>query len=442
MFDFISGKFADAINSLKNKSVITEKDFESFTRTLWKSLLEADVALQVAKDFIKNIKDQIISKTAIKNFSKSDTIVKIVKDELVKILGNENQAINFGSKKPYKVMMVGLQGSGKTTTSAKLALLFRAKHKKSSLLSSLDVYRPSAQKQLELLAKQTAIESIPIIAGENPEQIAKRTLSEADNHDVIIFDTAGRLHVDNELMDELKRLKEIIDPNEILFVIDSMVGQEALNIAKKFHEDLGLTGFVLTKVDSDTRGGAALSIKYNTGVPVKFMGTGENVNDLEEFHPDRIANRILGMGDIVSLIEKASSEFGEENIESLKKKIHKGKFDFNDLLTQFKTVNKLGGIAKLIKFIPGMNDVEQMIDENVIKKNLAMIHSMTKYERQNPEVINQSRKNRIAKGAAVKIGDVNGLMKKFNQARTMAMKFSKSGIKGMDNGSIKDLFKN
>lgn len=483
MFNSLSEKISKAIDSLKGKSLITEKDFEEFTKVLRRALLEADVSLPVVKEFINNVREKVIGQKAIKNFSRADSIVKIIKDELVKTLStdvpsNDNKQepitdlnnnninnslnnnfsasksssnLNLNTKKPAFIMMVGLQGSGKTTTSAKLALYLKKYEKKNILLVSLDIYRPAAQKQLKLLADQIAVDILPIIEKQLPLAIMERLLEQIKatqkdkkSYDVVILDTAGRLHIDNELMEELKNIKASASPTEILLVVDSMIGQESVNVAKHFNEALQLTGLILTRLDSDTRGGAALSMKHATGTPIKFLGSGETINDFEKFHADRIANRILGMGDIVSLVERASGEISPEQIDSLKEKLSKGKFDFNDLLAQFKTVNKMGGIAKILKFLPGLNKlpINDMIDEKVMRHNLAMVHSMTKKERANPNLINQSRKLRIAKGAGVKILAVNKLMTKFEQARTMAMRFSKMGLKDVGNTNISDLFKN
>ena len=445
MFDSLSDKFGKAINFIKGKSIITEKDFENFSKSLRRALLEADVALPVIKEFIKDIKERAVGQSVVKNFSSADSIAKVVKDVLIKILGDKTCQINLIKDQTSFIMMVGLQGSGKTTTSAKLALFLKKRKKKKVLLCSVDVYRPAAQKQLEVLAKQIDVDFVPIVPDQKPGQIIQQTLNivQNSNYDAIIIDTAGRLQIDQDLMQEICDIKSLISPSEVLLVMDAMTGQESLNIAKKFNQDVCLTGVVMTRIDSDTRGGASLSVKHATGVPIKFLGSGEAVNEFEEFHPDRMAGRILGMGDVDSLMERASEEIGEKKIDDLKKKLDKGKFDFNDLLSQFKAVSKLGGIAKIVKMIPGINKLptDQMIDETLIKKNLAMIGSMTNKERSNPEIINQSRKSRIAKGAGVKASDMNKLMKNFDRAKSMAAKFSKGGFGSVDKEDISSLLK-
>ncbi|AHX11460.1 signal recognition particle protein [Neorickettsia helminthoeca str. Oregon] len=433
MFGSLSRKISGALDGIKSKGIVTEKDFDNFVRKLRLSLLEADVPVSVTKEFISNVKEEVVGKSLRRGVSQSVTISNVIKDELIKILGGTVSKFELPKDGKSILMLVGLQGVGKTTTAAKLALFMRKKFKKKNiLLSSIDVYRPAARKQLEILARQIDVASVPIVEDDDVRMILDRTMNMFDDsYDVLILDTAGRSQIDLELMNELKLVKQDLQPCEILQVVDSMMGQDSLNVAKTFKDEIGTTGVIVSRVDSDTRGGAMLSIKHCTGLPIKFCGAGEKVNDLEEFHPDRIAGRILGMGDVESLMEYASSEMGEEKVDSLKKKIESGKFDYDDLVMQFKTIDKLGGIAKLLKFIPGINKIpmEQLTNDTVLKRNLAIIKSMTKRERKCVDVINQSRKLRIAAGAGVKTVDVNKLMRNFEQARALAVKFGKSSTK-------------
>ncbi|KYH12586.1 signal recognition particle protein [Neorickettsia sp. 179522] len=433
MFDSLSKKIGSALDGIKNRGVITEKEFDDFVRKLRLTFLEADVSLPVTKQFIANVKESVIGKSRLKGISTPAIIGSVVKEELIKILGGESQKFEFPKCGKQIFMFVGLQGVGKTTTAAKLALLIRKKFKKNILLSSLDIYRPAARKQLEILAKQIDVDSIPIVEGENIDAILKKTLdlfnNSNENYDVLIVDTAGRSQIDSVLMEELRVIKNRLQPSEIFQVLDAMMGQDSLNVAKTFHSEIGTTGVIVSRLDSDARVGSVLSVRQAVGLPIRFCGAGERVNDLEEFHPERMAGRIMGSGDIASLLEYASSEVGEERIDSMKKRIEAGKFDYDDLVLQLKSIDKLGGIAKLLRFIPGINKVpsEQFVDDSTLKRNLAMINSMTKRERACLDSINQSRKSRIASGAGVKVYEVNKLIKNFEKARLLALRMGKIG---------------
>ncbi len=432
MYSLFTGGISKILDKLRNKSLITEDDFKKTIREVRIALLEADVALKVVKDYINTVKEKVIGSNIIHGVSSGQMIIKIVQDELTKILGSKISELNLSTDLPAVIMIIGLQGSGKTTTSAKLAQYIRKKSKKNILLASLDVYRPAAQKQLEILGKQIQIDTLKIAEKESPTKITERALKEAKHHDVLILDTAGRLQIDEDLMKELQKIKLLSNPIEVLLVADSVTGQEAANIAKKFNEDLGISGIILTKMDGDARAGAALSMRYITGCPIKFLGYGEKLDSLEEFHPERIASRILNMGDVISLVEKASEIIGEDEVEKMTSKARKGGFDFDDLAKQLKTVGKLGGVANIMKMIPGISNLKlpDIIGDGTVKLHLAIISSMTKFEKKNPHTIKASQKKRIAKGAGVQVSDVNTLMKKFQQAHAMISKVSK--IDGLD----------
>ncbi|ABD45743.1 signal recognition particle protein [Neorickettsia sennetsu] len=443
MFDSLSKKIGGALDGIKNRGVITEKEFDDFVRKLRLTFLEADVSLPVTKQFIANVRESVIGKSRVKGISTPAVIGSVVKEELVKILGGESQKFEFPKFGKQILMFVGLQGVGKTTTAAKLALLIRKKFKKNILLSSVDIYRPAARKQLEILAKQIDVDTVPIVEGEDVDAIVKKTLDLFNNshegYDVLMVDTAGRSQIDSVLMEELKVIKNRLQPSEIFQVLDAMMGQDSLNVARTFHSEIGTTGVIVSRLDSDARVGSVLSVRQSVGLPIRFCGAGERVNDLEEFHPERMAGRIMGAGDIASLVEYASSEVGEERIGSIRKRIEAGKFDYDDLVLQLKSIDKLGGIAKLLRFIPGINKVptEHLVDDTTLKKNLAMIGSMTKRERACLDSINQSRKSRIASGAGVKIYEVNKLIKNFEKARLLALKIGKVGA--TNEKSIHDL---
>ncbi len=431
MYNLVSDKIGKIFERLKGKTLITEEDFNNEMREIRLALFEADVSLQVVKAYIESIKNEVIGQKIISGVSPGNMIVKIAQDELVKILGTKFSGLNFTSDTPNVFMMVGLQGSGKTTSTAKLAKYLQGKKK--VLMASLDVYRPAAQKQLEILGAQVNIDTLPIIEGEKPKEITKRALKEGKKYEVLILDTAGRLQIDTTLMSELCEIKAMANPSEILLVADSVTGQEAVNIANEFNKQLSITGIVLTRMDGDARAGAALSMRFITKRPIKFLGYGEKPDQFEEFYPERIASRILNMGDIVSLVEKASEIIGENEVEKMTSKAKSGKFDFNDLAKQFKTLGKLGGVANIMKMIPGMSNFKlpDVMGSDAVKRHLAIINSMTEEERTNPYIINYQRKQRISKGAGVKTNDINVLMKKFQQAQSMIGKVSK--MKNLDN---------
>jgi signal recognition particle subunit SRP54 len=384
----------------------------------------------------------------VKGINPAQMVVKLTNDHLAELLGSTAQPLNLAATPPVVILMVGLQGSGKTTSTGKLALRLKSKQNKKTLVASLDVYRPAAQKQLEQVATKAGVPSLPIVEGEKPLVIAERAMKTArlEGYDVLLLDTAGRLHIDDELMAELKAVKALANPLETLLVADSMTGQDAVNIAKTFHEQIGVTGIVLTRVDGDARGGAALSMRAITQQPIKFLGIGEKLDEFEEFYPDRIASRILGMGDIVSLVEKAAENVTQAEAEQMASRLMEGQFDFNDLLEQLRKMKKMGGMGSMMKMLPGMNKLQAAVesanvDENMLGRQEAIILSMTKKERLHPKLINASRRVRIAKGAGVQVSDVNRILKQQMQMADMMKKFKKLGQKGMMRGGLGNLFR-
>lgn len=447
MFQSLSSKLTVIFSGLRKKGVLSEADIDSAMREVRIALLEADVALPVVKDFINSLKAKALGAEIVASVSPAQMVIKLVSDHLKELLGSEQSVINLSANPPVVMMMVGLQGSGKTTSTGKLANRLKNKHNKKTLVSSLDIYRPAAQLQLEQVAKQAGIESLPIVAGEKPLEITKRALQEArlGGYDVLLLDTAGRLHIDEELMAELKAVKTLANPLETLLVADSLTGQDAVNIAKTFHEQIGVTGIILTRVDGDGRGGAALSMRAVTGQPIKFIGVGEKIDEFEEFHPDRIAGRILDMGDIVSLVEKAAEAVSEAEMEKMASRMMEGVFDFNDLLDQLRKMHKMGGIGGMMKMLPGMGQLKEKmadakIDPKMLARQEAIILSMTKKERSQPKLINASRRVRIAKGCGLTVQDVNKLIKQQVQMEDMMKKLKKMGAKGMMRGGLKQLF--
>lgn len=445
MFKSLTDSLNSVFNKLRGKSLISEDDFNEAAREIRMALIEADVALEVAKKFINDIKEKVIGEKVIKSVSPAQMIIKIVQDNLVETLGAEKSDLNLKGKPPSVIMMVGLQGVGKTTTSGKLALRLK-KQKKKVMLASLDVYRPAAQKQLEVLGKQIDVKTLPIVANEQPVPIAKRALEEAkrDDCDVLILDTAGRLNIDDDMMNELKEIKKLTSPEEVLLVADSMIGQSAAEIAKSFNEKIGITGIILTRVDGDARGGAALSMKTVTNCPIKYIACGEKLSDLDDFHPDRIAQRILNMGDVVTLVEKAAEIVGQEEIDKLQKKVKKGKFDLNDLVGMLNTLNKMYGISSIMKFIPSSFTKKLssgIPDDSKVKKYIAIINAMTEKERANPDILNGKRRLRIAKGSGTSVPDINLLMKQYNQMSSMVNKFSKVDHSKLKNSDLMDMWK-
>lgn len=420
IFSSLSDNLTKIFDKLRGRGFLSEDDVNQAMREIRIALLEADVALPVVKDFVNQVKEKAIGAEVIKSISPGQLVVKIVSDELTAILSSDSQELNLTVQPPAVIMMVGLQGSGKTTTTGKLAFKLTNKQKKKVLVASLDTYRPAAQQQLAALAKQISIDCVDIVAGQNPLEIAKRALAQAQSqsYDVLLLDTAGRLHTDDELINELINIKKLTNPIEVMLVADSLTGQDAVNIGKEFNDKVGLTGVTLTRVDGDARGGAALSMRQVTGCPIKFIGVGEKPADLEEFYPDRIAARMLDMGDVISLVEKASELVDKQEAERMSKKLQKGKFDMDDLLSQLRSIKKMGGIGKIAGMIPGFGKIKNLmnnmpIDDKVIPHQEAIILSMTKKERRNPAIINASRKKRIATGAGRNVQEVNRLLKQY-----------------------------
>jgi len=448
MFSSLSNKLGDIFTRLRKRGVLTEADIDAVMREVRIALLEADVALPVVKEFIASLKVKALGAEVVQSVSPAQMVIKLVNDHIAELLGSEHQALNLAAEPPVVIMMVGLQGSGKTTSTGKLGLRLKNKHNKKVLVASLDVYRPAAQKQLEQVATKAGVFSLPIVEGEKPLQITERALKAArlEGYDVLLLDTAGRLHIDTELMDELKAVKERAKPLETLLVADALTGQDAVNIAKAFHDQIGVTGIVLTRIDGDGRGGAALSMRSVTGQPIKFMGVGEKIDEFEEFHPERIASRILDMGDIVSLVEKAAENVTSQEAEAMAAKMMEGQFDFNDLLDQLRKMKKMGGIGSMMKMLPGMGAMKEKlaganVDENMLSKQEAIILSMTAKERKHPKLLNGSRRVRIAKGAGVDVQAVNRVVKQHQQMQDMMKKLKKIGQKGMMRGGLQNLMK-
>ena len=445
-FEGLSSRLQEITRKIRGKARITESDLKEMLREVKLALLEADVNYKIVKEFIESIREKALGQDVLKSLTPGQQVVKIVKDELVELLGGTESKVNFTPNPPTIIMLVGLQGSGKTTTAGKLANLFRKEGKK-PLLVACDVYRPAAIKQLQVVGKQL---NIPVYANEASKDvvhIARQALSVAMSklNDVVILDTAGRLHIDEELMDELKRLKTGIKPHEILLVVDSMTGQDAVNVAEKFNEALGIDGIVLTKLDGDTRGGAALSVKKVTGRPIKFAATGEKLSDIEVFHPDRMAQRILGMGDILSVIEKAEEAFDQEQAEKLEKQLRKREFDLDDYLTQIRQIKKMGSFSSLLKLIPGMNQLKDVkIDDKEFVRIEAIICSMTKEEKRDVRLLNASRRQRIAKGSGTSVQEINKFIKSFEMTQKMMkkMKSNKGSMKKLMNGIDENTLKN
>ena len=448
MFENLTNKFEEIFSSLKKAPSLDEKQVDEGLRNIRQALLEADVSLSVAKEFVKNIKPKALGQDIIRSTSPGQMVVKIVHDELVKLLGASNSEINLNAVPPVPIMLVGLQGSGKTTTTAKLAKFLEKNKKKKIMMVSLDVYRPAAQEQLKKLGEQNNILTLPAIKGQLPADICRRALSAAtlNGADVLLFDTAGRTQIDLQMMSEIKEIENIIKPSEVILVADSLTGQVAAEVAKEFKNTVNVSGIILTRADGDGRGGAAVSMKFVSQVPIKFLGVGEKVENFEVFHPDRIANRILGMGDIVSLVEKAAEDLGEENIKKAEENLKKGSFSMQDYLTQLKQMKKMGGIEGVMSFMPGVSKIKSQmdkagVDEKIITENEAIILSMTKKERENPKIIDGSRRKRIANGSGTDVAAINKLLKQFKMMSEMMKKMSKGNLKGMnDKGIPPELF--
>ena len=445
-FEGLSSKLQGITRKLRGKARITESDLKEILREVKLALLEADVNYKIVKDFIATIQEKALGQDVLKSLTPGEQVVKIVKDEMVELLGGTTSKINFTPNPPTIIMLVGLQGSGKTTTAGKLANILRKQGKK-PLLVACDVYRPAAIKQLQVVGSQL---NIPVFANESSKDvvhIAKQAMNQAMSklNDVIILDTAGRLHIDEELMTELKNVKQGVKPHEILLVVDSMTGQDAVNVAESFNNDLGIDGIILTKLDGDTRGGAALSVKKVTGRPIKFAATGEKLSDIEEFHPDRMTSRILGMGDILSVIEKAEEAFDAEEAEKLEKKLSKQQgLDLDDYLSQLRQMKKMGSFSSILKMIPGMNKFGDIkVDDKEFVKIEAIICSMTKAEKKNTKLLNASRRIRIAKGSGTTVQDINKFINSYEMTQKMMKKMQnskggmKNALKGMDINTLK-----
>jgi signal recognition particle subunit SRP54 len=437
VFEGLSEKLQNLMKKIKGSARVTEKDVKEMMREVKLALLEADVSFKVVKDFINSITERAIGTEVLESLTPGQQVVKIVHEELIKLLGTTPAKITYSPAPPTVYMMVGLQGSGKTTTSGKLANFLRKEGKK-PLLVACDVYRPAAVKQLQVVGAQLNIPVFEMGTGIDPVEIAKKAVAHARSmqHDVVIIDTAGRLHVDEQLMDELKRIRQNVKPHEILLVVDAMTGQDAVNVSSSFNEKLGIDGIILTKLDGDTRGGAALSTRAVTGKPIKFTGLGEKLNDLEPFYPDRMASRILGMGDVLSLIEKAQEAFDEKKALELEKKMRTQQFTLDDFLEQMQQMKKMGPISQMLEMIPGLNNKALKgvdVDEKQMARTLAIIQSMTKQERNNPNILNASRRQRIAKGSGTTVTDVNRLLKMFEDMKKM--------MKSLQGGKGKNMLK-
>lgn len=439
MFEALSDKLNGVFAKLRGRGVLSEADITAAMREVRMALLEADVALPVVKDFIAKVQESALGAEVLRSVTPGQMVIKLVHDALVEMLGRDVAELNLAVSAPAIILMVGLQGSGKTTTSGKLAKRLIERDRKKVMLASLDTRRPAAQEQLAILATQVGALSLPIIAGQQPLDITARAVQEAklNGADVLILDTAGRLAIDEELMAEVQAVRNLAQPHEVLLAVDAMTGQDAVTVAKSFHERVGVTGIVLTRMDGDARGGAALSMRAITGQPIKFFGTGEKLDGLEPFHPDRLAGRILGMGDVVSLVERAAETIDQEEAARMAEKFEKGgAFTLDDLLGQMRQLKKMGGLGGITKFLPGMGKIDEMmkkanVDEKLIARQEAIILSMTKQERKNPDIIKAKRKQRIATGAGVDVQSVNKLLKQYEQMRDMMKQMQKMNKKGM-----------
>jgi signal recognition particle subunit SRP54 len=446
-FEGLADRLQNTIQKIRGKGKVTEADVKEMMREVRLALLEADVNFKVVKDFVKKVSERAVGAEVLKSLTPGQQIIKIVNEELTALMGGEQSKIAASNRPPTVIMMVGLQGAGKTTTSGKLANLLRKKYNRKPLLVAADIYRPAAIKQLQTLGKQLDMPVFSLGDQVSPVEIAKQAIAKAkeEHHDYVLIDTAGRLHVDEALMGELKDIKELTKPDEIFLVVDAMTGQDAVNVAQSFNEQLGLTGVVLTKLDGDTRGGAALSIRAVTQTPIKFVGLGEKLDALEPFHPERMASRILGMGDVLTLIEKAQANVDEEKAKELEQKMRTASFTLEDFLDQLGQVRNLGPLDELLKMMPGANKIKGLnnlqIDEKQIAHVEAIIRSMTKAEKNNPEILNAKRKNRIAKGSGRSVTEVNRLLKQFEDMKKMMKQMTGMQQKGKKKGGFKLPFK-
>ncbi len=438
MFESLSNRLGEVFDWLRKRGALTEADVAAAMREVRVALLEADVALPVVKDFVDRVRERALGAEVLRSVTPGQMVIKIVNDQLVEMLGSEATELNINAVPPVPIMLVGLQGSGKTTTTAKIGLRLQRRDKKKVLMAGLDVRRPAAQEQLRQLGEQAGIATLPIVAGQMPVDIARRAIQSArlQGIDVVLVDTAGRLHVDDGLMAEIVSIREATEPAEILLVADALTGQDAVNVAEQFNKRVKLTGIALTRIDGDGRGGAALSMRAVTGCPIKLLGTGEQLDALEDFHPDRIASRILGMGDVVSLVEKAAETIDEQEAERLAAKIAKGNFDLEDLRDQLRQMRKMGGFEGLMGLLPGVAKMKKQlaqanIDDSILIRQEAIICSMTPKERRNPKLINASRKRRIAGGSGSTVPEVNRVLKQWKQMSIMMKKVKKLGTKGL-----------
>ncbi len=447
MFENLSKRLGDVFDRLKGRGALTEGDVDVALREVRVALLEADVALPVVKDFMTQVREQAVGQNVVKSVKPGQMVVKIVHDHLVAALGGEGSELKIGAP-PSVIMMVGLQGSGKTTSTAKIARLLQTKYKKKVLMASTDVYRPAAREQLTILGKQAGVDVLPVIETEKPLVITERALDAAqrEGYDVLLIDTAGRLHIDEALMQELAEIKKRTKPSEIMLVADAMTGQDAVNVAKAFYDQLALTGITLTRLDGDARGGAALSMRSVTGCPIKFAGVGERIEQIEEFDPSRVAGRILDMGDIVGFVEKAQEAFDEAEAKKFAQKMQKGHFDLDDLADQLKKISKLGGLSGLMGMLPGIGKIKDKIDEagiddKMVGRQLAIIGSMTLKERKNYKLLDASRKKRIAAGSGTDVAGVNRLLKQYQDMLQVMKRMNKLGDKGLKRHGLRGLFR-
>ncbi len=447
MFDALSDRLSGVFDKLRRRGALSEADVTEALREVRLALLDADVALDVVKDFIAKVREGAVGAAVLKSVSPGQMVVKIVNDALVEALGGEGAVpLNLNAPAPIPFLMVGLQGSGKTTTSGKLALRLREKLRKRVLLASLDTQRPAAQLQLQQLAERAGVPSLPIVPGQTPLQIAARAMETARREvfDVVILDTAGRLSIDEALMDEVRAVRDATQPAETLLVVDAMTGQDAVNTARAFNTALGVTGIVMTRMDGDARGGAALSMRAVTGAPIKLTGSGEKLDALEDFHPERVAGRILGMGDIVGLVERAAETIDKDEAEKLAKKMAKGTFDLDDYAGQLKQITKMGNLSGILGMLPGVGKIKAQLkdanlDTSILKRQAAIISSMTMKERRAPDIIKASRKKRIAAGSGTSVQEVNKLLKQFDDMSTMMKRMTKMGQKGMMRNGLQGL---
>ena len=446
MFEGLSDRLGDVFDRLRKRGALKEPDVTAALREIRVALLEADVALPAVKSFIDAVRERAAGEEVLRSVAPGHMMVKIVHDHLAEMLGPESGDIDLNAPAPVPILLVGLQGSGKTTTTAKIGLRLKNRHNKKVLMASLDIRRPAAQEQLAVLGAQAGIETLPIIPLQTPRMITDRAMDTArrEGYDVVLLDTAGRLHIDDELMAEVAAIHQAAKPHETLLVADAMTGQDAVTVASSFHERLSLTGIVLTRVDGDARGGAALSMKFVTGCPIKLLGTGEKIDALEAFHPERIASRILGMGDVVSLVEKAQETIEADEAEKLAARIQKGQFDFEDFASQLRQMRKMGGMSGILGMLPGAAKVKNQlaaanIDDSAIARQEAIILSMTVRERRKPEVIKASRKRRIAAGSGTTVQNVNKLIKQYQEVSRMMKRMNKMGKKGFMRGGMQNL---